>query len=97
MEVNDELVDKLANLARLEFGADEKASIKEDLRKMIGFIESLGQVDTTGIEPLLHMTGEVNVLRDDIVEGQITAAAALQNAPEHDRQFFLVPKVIRNS
>lgn len=95
MEVNDELVDKLANLARLTFEPQEKAEIKEDLQKMISFIEKLNELDTTGVEPLLFMTGEVNVLREDEVKGSVTRHKGLLNAPLKDERFFKVPKVIR--
>lgn len=95
MEVNDALVDKLANLARLKFNAAEKEEIKNDLQKMIAFVEKLDELDTTGVEPLLHMTNEVNVLRDDEIKGSVSREDALKNAPLHDEQFFKVPKVIR--
>ena len=94
MEVNDELVDKIARLARLEFHEEEKEEIKEDMKKMIDFIDKLNELDTTGIEPLLHMTGNVNSLREDVVQGSISREDALKNSPLHDDQFFLVPKVI---
>ena len=95
MEVNDELVDELSNLARLSFEPQEKAEIKVDLQKMISFIEKLNQIDTTGVEPLLFLTNEVNVLREDEVKGSISREEALLNAPLKDDQFFKVPKVIR--
>lgn len=95
MEVNDELTDKLAHLARLAFGPAEKAEIKKDLQKMISFIEKLNELDTTGVEPLLFVTDEVNVLRQDEVKGSITREEGLLNAPIKDKQFFKVPKVIR--
>jgi len=95
MEVNDTLVDKLAHLARLKFGVSEKEEIKKDLQKMIAFIEKLNELDTTGVEPLLHMSDEINVLREDEVKGSISREEALKNAPQHDEQFFKVPKVIR--
>lgn len=99
MEVNDELIDKLANLARLEFNAEEKEEIKEDLRKMIGFIDKLNELDTTGVEPLLHMSDNVNILRDDDNSANcdmaISRSDALKNAPLHDEHFFKVPKVIK--
>ena len=95
MEVNDQLVDKLAHLARLKFEPEEKAVIKDDLQKMISFIEKLNELDTTGVEPLLFMTDEVNVLREDEVKGSITREEGLLNAPLKDEQFFKVPKVIR--
>ena len=95
MEVNDALVDKLAHLAKLHFNNEQKTEIKDDLQKMIAFVEKLNELDTTGIKPLLHMSDEVNVLREDEVKGSISREAALQNAPQHDGQFFKVPKVIK--
>ncbi len=95
MEVNDALVDKLANLARLQFNDTEKESIKNDLQRMIKFVEKLNELDTTGVEPLLHMSEQVNILRDDEVKGSISRAEGFQNAPVHDEEFFKVPKVIK--
>lgn len=95
MEVNEIVVDKLANLARLKFDEAEKQAIKNDLQKMIKFVEKLNELDTTGVEPLLHMSGNVNVLRADDVKGSITREAGLQNAAVHDEHFFKVPKVIK--
>jgi aspartyl-tRNA(Asn)/glutamyl-tRNA(Gln) amidotransferase subunit C len=95
MEVNDVLIDKLAHLAKLKFDAAEKEEIKSDLQKMIAFVEKLNELDTTGVTPLLHMTNEVNVLREDEVKGSISREEALKNAPSHDDQFFKVPKVIK--
>ncbi len=96
MEVNDQLIDKLASLSRLQFNATEKAAIKSDLQNMIQFIDQLNELDTTGVEPLLHMSDNVNVLRADEVQGSISRELALKNAPMHDEQFFKVPKVIKN-
>lgn len=95
MEVNDILVDKLANLSRLQFNEIEKTGIKNDLQRMIQFVEKLNEVDTTGITPLLHMSEEVNILREDEVQGSINRAIGLINAPVHDNEFFKVPKVIK--
>ena len=95
MEVNDALVDKLAHLARLKFDASEREEIKKDLQKMIAFVEKLNELDTKGVEPMLHMSDETNVLREDEVKGSISREDALKAAPLHDDQFFKVPKVIR--
>lgn len=95
MEVSDTMIDNLAHLARLRFNEDEKASIKTDLQKMIAFVEQLKEIDTTGIEPLLHMSDTVNVLREDIIQGSVSREDALLNAPLKDAQFFKVPKVIK--
>ena len=95
MEVNDALFDKLAHLARLKFDESEKEHIKSDLQRMIAFVEKLNELDLEAVEPLLHMTNEVNVLREDEIKFSITRDEALKNAPHHDGQFFKVPKVIK--
>lgn len=95
MEVNDALVEKLANLARLKFNETEKQEIKNDLQRMIVFVEKLNELDLENVEPMLHMSEEVNVLRDDEVKGSVSRDEALKNAPSHDSAFFKVPKVIK--
>src|SRR5689334_15069122 len=93
MEVNDQLVDKLAHLSRLQFNETEKEEIKNDLQRMIGFVEKLNELDLDNVEPLLFMSDEVNVLREDEIKGSISRSIGLKNAPLHDGQFFKVPKV----
>jgi len=95
MEVNDKIVDKVAHLARLKFDDSEKESIKKDLQNMIAFADKLNELNLDGVEPMIHMSDEVNVLRDDVVKGSVSREDALKNAPEHDDKFFKVPKVIK--
>lgn len=95
MEVNDALVDNLAELARLEFNPNEKEAIKKDLQKMISFVEKLNELDTTGVAPLLHMGDSENVFRDDVQQGSVTREQGLLNAPDTDGIYFRVPKVIK--
>lgn len=96
MELTDELIDHLADLARLEFSTDEKEGIRRDLQKMISFVEKLGELDTSGTPPVLHMTENVNRLREDQVLASISQAEALRNAPLTDGIYFKVPKVIKD-
>ncbi len=95
MNVDDALIEKLANLSRLDFNKSEKEEIKNDLEKMIGFIDKLNELDTTGVDPLLHMSENVNIFRKDEVKGEITREDVFRNAPLHDEEFFKVPKVIK--
>ena len=95
MDVNDEMVEKLAHLSRLQFNETEKGEIKNDLQRMIGFVEKLNELNLDTVEPMLFMSDEVNVLRDDEIKGSISREEALKNAPFHDGQFFKVPKVIK--
>jgi aspartyl-tRNA(Asn)/glutamyl-tRNA(Gln) amidotransferase subunit C len=95
MEVTSEMIDRLAHLAKLKFSEEEKKELKVDLERMIEFVEKLKEVDTTGIEPLLHISDAVNVLREDEIEQIISKQEALLNAPLTDGNFFKVPKVIK--
>jgi len=95
MEITSEMIDRLANLARLKFSEEEKKELKTDLERMIEFVEKLKEVDTTDVEPLLHITNAVNVLREDEVKQIINKEEALLNAPLTDGNFFKVPKVIK--
>jgi aspartyl-tRNA(Asn)/glutamyl-tRNA(Gln) amidotransferase subunit C len=94
MIIDEETVDKIAHLARLELTGDEKQEMIKDMNKILGFMDKLNEIDTSGIEPLVYMTGEVNVFREDMIKVEITHEEALQNAPKHDTDYFLVPKVI---
>lgn len=95
MEINDELVDKLATLSMLEFSGDEKEAIKADLRKIIAFMQQLNELDTADVEPLIHITDVQNVLREDEAELHLTREQALRNAPDKDSDFFRIPKVMK--
>ncbi|MDE3250345.1 MAG: Asp-tRNA(Asn)/Glu-tRNA(Gln) amidotransferase subunit GatC [Bacteroidota bacterium] len=95
MEVNNALIDNLANLARLQFGESEKAAIAADLQRMIAFVEKLQEVDTTGTLPLLHMTDVIDAFREDETGGSMDKKTALANAPTASTDFFTVPKVIK--
>jgi aspartyl-tRNA(Asn)/glutamyl-tRNA(Gln) amidotransferase subunit C len=95
MEITNEMIDHLGHLSRLHFSEEEKLAMKEDMQKMIAFVEKLKEVDVTGVEPLMHMSNAVNVLRDDEIKGSVSREEALLNAPLRDEEFFKVPKVIR--
>jgi aspartyl-tRNA(Asn)/glutamyl-tRNA(Gln) amidotransferase subunit C len=94
MTIDKETVDKIAHLARLELAEDETDKMIEDMSKILDFMAKLNEINTTGVEPLVYMTDEINVLREDVVKQEITHEEALQNAPKHDDNYFLVAKVI---
>lgn len=95
MQISLQTIDKLANLSKLHFNDEEKQALQNDLEKMIGFINQLQKVDTTGVEPLQHISESINVLREDELKGTVSREEALLNAPAKDAKFFKVPKVIK--
>jgi aspartyl-tRNA(Asn)/glutamyl-tRNA(Gln) amidotransferase subunit C len=94
MQVDKEALHKIAHLARLEVRPEEEADLLNSLNEVLNWMEHLNEVDTTGVEPLTHISGETNVLREDEVKNQLPREQALANAPQHDGQFFEVPKVM---
>jgi aspartyl-tRNA(Asn)/glutamyl-tRNA(Gln) amidotransferase subunit C len=94
MKVDTALADKLAALSRLRFDTEAREEIVKDLGAILTFMEKLNELDTEGVEPLIYITDEVNVLRKDEVRQEISKAEALSNAPLHDADHIKVPKVI---
>ena len=94
MKVDQETLHKIAHLARLEVKPDEEAELLNSLNGVLTWMEQLNEVDTTGVEPLTHISAETNVLRDDVAGNQLSREQALANAPQHSKQFFEVPKVL---
>jgi|SRR5690554_822527 len=94
MEIKDELIDHIAHLARLSFEGEEKSAIKEDLNNIIDFMDKLDKVDTENVKPLVFMSDEINVLREDVPAQTITHEEALKNAPKKDSDYFRIPKVL---
>lgn len=94
MQIDAALISGLEKLARLQLDDAERVKLTGDLQSILDMVDKLGELDTTGVEPLVYMNDEINVFRDDEVANQFTRTEALQNAPKHDGQFFRVPKVI---
>lgn len=94
IKIDTEAVEKIAHLARLEFDNEAKEQIIKDMNNMLAFVDKLNEIDTSNVEPLIYMSDEVNVLREDEVKPEITQAEALKNAPKHDSDYFKVPKMI---
>ena len=96
MEVSANLIHKLARLSRLSFADEaEKEKIRLDLSRILEFVDHLNEVNTDGVEPLIFINEDINVLREDEVIQQITKTEALKNATLKNDDYFLVPSVIK--
>ena len=95
MKIDNKTVDKLADLSKLEFDEKAKEEIIKDLNKILTFVEKLNELDTSDVEPLIYMTNEVNVMREDEVHQDLSQKDALKNAPKKDSDYFKVPKVLK--
>lgn len=92
--INQETIDKIAHLARLEFEHEAKAEIAKDMNRMLEFVDKLNELNTDAVEPLIYISKEVNVMRADEVKHDISQKEALKNAPKKDSDYFKVPKVV---
>ncbi len=98
MKLDEATLDRIAELAKLDVSDPAvRASLLNDMQRVIGFVEKLNEVDTTGVEPLIFMTEETDVLRDDVAERTVPKADALRNAPVKDSDYFKVPRVVDKS
>lgn len=94
MKINHETLHKIAHLARLEFDTKDSEKMIQDMNNILAFVEKLNEVDTEGVAPLTTMSHEINALRKDEVQPHLDHAAALNNAPQKDQDYFRVPKVL---
>ncbi len=94
MVVDRQLILKLENLARLELTEAERLKLQGSLTDILTMVDKLEELDTEGVEPLVYINDDINVLREDIVKNQLSQKDALKNAPDHNSVHFKVPKVI---
>jgi len=95
MEVNNKLIQDIAKLSKLKFDDSAEEKMKADLEKMLAFVDKLNEIDTEGVDPLIYMSEEVNVLREDKITEETSQEDALKNAPEKDSDYFKVPTVLK--
>ena len=95
MEVNNKLIQDLSRLAKLKFDEKSAEKMKEDLDKIIGFVDKLSEIDTEGVEPLIYISEKVTVLRTDEIAHEVSQEDALKNAPQKDSDYFKVPTVLK--
>ena len=98
-KVTVEDVGRVAELAHLELSAEETPRMVQDLNAILDYVAELNELDTTGVEPLaqvigLEGVGAASSLRRDVLRPSLDRAAVMTQAPETDRVFFKVPKVI---
>jgi aspartyl-tRNA(Asn)/glutamyl-tRNA(Gln) amidotransferase subunit C len=87
-------VEHVARLARLALTDAELEKMREQLNRILAYIEKLNALDTQGVEPTSHAVPMVNVMRDDEERPCLPRDEALANAPDRAGEFFRVPRII---
>ena len=94
MSVDTETVKKIARLARIAIDDAEAEKMVGELNGILEWVEQLGEVDVTGVEPMTAVIANTTRLRDDVVTDGDVRDKVLANAPAKEGSFFGVPKVI---
>jgi aspartyl-tRNA(Asn)/glutamyl-tRNA(Gln) amidotransferase subunit C len=94
MQTDLQTLRNLAHLARLQLDESREQKLLSDLNSILEWVDKLRELDTTDIEPLVHLSEETNVLRADVAVNELTHEEALKNAPKRDSDYFRVPKVM---
>ena len=91
-KIDDETIDYVGILAKLELSPEEKEQAKKDMSDMLDYIDMLGELDTSNVEPMSHAFPVFNVFREDVVTNGDNHEAMLANAPQQKEQSYKVPR-----
>lgn len=94
MAVTKTDVEYIASLAKLNFSDEEIVKLTDELNEVLNYMDKLNELDTGSVEPLSHPVENTNVFREDKLKVSTPTEKALENAPESNEEYFLVPKVI---
>ena len=92
--ISDETINYVAALAKLELSDEAKEKAKEDLSKILAYINTMKELNTEGIEPMSHAFPVKNVFREDVVTNGEDRDNILANAPVKKDGSFMVPKTV---
>ncbi len=92
--ISDETIEYVGILAKLELSEEEKKQARQDMGRMLDYIDKLGELDTEGVEPMSHVFSMENVFREDVVTNKDMRDAILKNAPGQKDGMFQVPRTV---
>lgn len=90
--ITDETIEYVGILAKLELSDEEKEQAKTDMGRMLDYIDKLGELDTSDVEPMSHVFPVQNVFREDVVINGNERERLLSNAPQEKDGMFVVPR-----
>lgn len=94
MSISKKDVEHVAKLARLELTEEEKVLYTEELNAVLGFMDTLNQLDTSDVVPTSHVLDIKNVFREDVMEPSMEPEEVVANAPAAKDNQFCVPKIM---
>ena len=93
-QIDEETMENVCILAKLSLEGEEREKAKQEMQKMLDYVEKLQELDTSKAEPLSHIFGDKNVFREDVVTNGNAREAMLANAPKEKDGQSQVPKTI---
>ena len=93
-QIDEETMENVCILAKLSLEGEEREKAKQEMQKMLDYVEKLQELDTSKAEPLSHIFGGKNVFREDVVTGADGREALMANAPRQKEQQLQVPRTI---
>ena len=94
MKISREEVAKVARLARLDLADDKLDLFAGQIDDILQYMDKLGEVDTSSVEPMYSPVAHTTVMRPDVVNQEHERSEVLSNAPETDGAFFIVPRIV---
>jgi len=94
MAVSKKEVQEVAKLAKLHFSEEELDKFTEEFNEILKYFDKLNEINTDDVIPTTHVLDLKNVLRDDVHKKSFDRKTLISQAPDHDGEFFKVPKVI---
>lgn len=94
MKITPDAVARIASLARLDLPEDKLGLFAEQLGDVLAYMDKLGELDTSAVEPLYSPVDKPTPCREDVVVKEFTREEILANAPQTDGEFFIVPRIV---
>ncbi len=95
-KITKEDVAYVASLAQLELDEAAQERLVHEMGEILNYMDKLNALNTDNVEPMMHALEMSNVFREDVVGKSLPRATALKNAPQHDDEYFIVPKILEN-
>ena len=92
--ITKDTVEYVAGLAQLRLDAPTRERLVQEMGEILAYMDKLNELDTEGVEPMMHAMEMTNVFREDAVGASLPREQALANAPADDDEHFLVPKIL---
>ena len=93
-KITTEDVEYVAGLAQLILDDDSKERLVHEMGDILNYMDKLDELDTEGVEPMMHVLDLTNVYREDVVRESLSREDAMRNAPKSDGEYFLVPRIL---